>query len=254
MGLSRRKIKRLQSQIDACGESIRRHVSDAPLRAGTLAADIGLRGQPILVTLSDSGIYWSLLADPESVMHMEYSRIAVAEQDEGLIKLTEQNPEYAASLNDPSNPFGETDFIFRIEPTDSGFEFSQLLNRALFRYSPVFSEKRGQVKRFKIRQGIPVFSWSACPYCRTKLASKVEGAVVCSVCRRCFCDADLQPILSEDPRTYARVTGVKPWPIVFEDQLVAKGKTNTWLYRPQGGPGPMVVWDLEPLELMDQLP
>jgi len=186
-------------------------------------------------------------------MQMRYDRITDVEQEEEHIRLTERDPEYAASLNDPSNPYGETDFDFRLRPQDSSFKFSQLLNRALLRYSPVFAEKRGQLRRFKDRQGTPVWSWSSCPYCETMLSSKVEGAVACSACHRCFCDADLEPILSEEPLSYGQVTGVKPWSTRFEQQLIAKGKTNTWVYRPQGGAGPMVIWDLGPFELMDQL-
>lgn len=254
MALSKRKAKKVEAQITACAEAIRRATSDAPIRAGSNAEDIGLGGRDILVTLTDWAVYWALFVEPGTVMSMWYDRISDVQQDGGVIRLTARDPEYAASLNDPSNPFGETDFVFRLPDSEHGHQVSQLLNLALFKYSPVFSEKRGRLERFKLRQGTPVSSWSTCPYCESELSSKVEGAVVCSVCQRCFCDPDLEPILSEEPQDYGRATGVKPWPVLFEAQLVAKGKTNTWLYRPQGGPGPMVVWDLEPFELMDKLP
>jgi len=195
MGFSRRrKAKNLEAQLLACGDAITRESSGAPKRAGTVAEDLGLGGQPVLVVLTDPAIYWSLLIEPESVMQMRYDRISDVEQEEGHIRLTERDPEYAASLDDPSNPYGETDFDFQLRSQDSSFKFSGLLNRALLRYSPVFAEKRGQLQRFKARQGTPVWSWSKCPYCETRLSSKVEGAVVCSACHRCFCDADLAPI------------------------------------------------------------
>jgi hypothetical protein len=66
-----------------------------------------------------------------------------------------------------------------------------------------------------------------CPICGGPLSSKIDRAASCTSSWRCFCDSDLEPIISGEVSTDGHVVETKPSLALFEGQLIAEGKTNT---------------------------
>jgi hypothetical protein len=240
--------KRAHHDREAALANLTREAGE-PLETAVEAQDLGLGRRPIRVGLTETAILWALRRDPSTVMRMRFDRISNVQQKEAVVGLTERDPDYAQSLNDPLQPLWRNGFHFQLAGDEAGRQFSRDLNTLLFRHSPFFERRRTQIQRFKQRQDVPVVTWQDCPFCGNALSSKIEGAASCADCERCFSDADLNQSSLKSPATYGRVISAKPWAVVFEGQLIAKGKTNTWPYRLKGAAfGPPVVLDSEALE------
>lgn len=253
--MQRRRRKGLSAEDrDALLWTFREEAGES-LRAAALALDLGLGGQPIMVVVTATQVLWALLSEPTTIMRMRLERITSVEQDGPRIHLTEHDPEYVRQLNDPANPFGETDFIFRLADSDEGMTLSAHLNLGLFQRSPVYETRRSHIQALRDRQGVPVGSWDDCPFCHHPFSSKKDGAVSCEGCERCFCDPGLEPVISEEPAIYGHIVSVVPWQPLVEAQVGARGKTTAWIIRPRGiNIGPLVLLDTETVDLMGVVP
>jgi hypothetical protein len=91
------------------------------------AIDLGMGGREAWATVTNRRLIWALEAEPRAAMSMELLNIVSHQSVETTHRLTERDPEYAASLRDASNPMGETDATLRfVDP-----RVSEALTRAV---------------------------------------------------------------------------------------------------------------------------
>jgi hypothetical protein len=68
-----------------------------------------------LLVVTDKRLIWTLVKKPDAgAPFMRFSRLVNHEDDGDRFALTERDEEYAASLDDPTNPYGETDAVFQL--------------------------------------------------------------------------------------------------------------------------------------------
>jgi hypothetical protein len=70
--------------------------------------------------VTENRLIWALPKSREAgVAQIAFDRVVkYVDQEPGLVGVTSRDPEYAAMLNDPTNPHGETDAAFRFDGYD----------------------------------------------------------------------------------------------------------------------------------------
>ena len=72
------------------------------------------------IAVTENRIAWTLPKSSQAgATSMHFDQVVrYVDQEPGVVGLTAQDPEYAATLGDPSNPHGETDAVFRFDGYD----------------------------------------------------------------------------------------------------------------------------------------
>lgn len=100
------------------------------------------------------------------------------------------------------------------------------------------------VQRLKEMDGRPVAEWNRCPVCEGGIRQRVEHAVHCAGCGRCWADPGHEPVVSEEPENYGQLLGTEPWqPILLADFKLV-GHTQAFSIRPKSFTiGPITIGD-----------
>lgn len=84
------------------------------------------------IVVADKRVAWAMLDAPRAgAASMRFDRIWRYVDEGGLVTLTERDPEYASMLNDPNNPYGETDAIFSFHGSRVGDILKGVLARTI---------------------------------------------------------------------------------------------------------------------------
>jgi hypothetical protein len=222
----------------------------AAVVAEGVAMDVGPLtpdGAAAYVLVTEDQLAWALINHPDAAAEMRFDQIVRfgIQAEVGRLELTERDPGYAASLQDPTNPFGETDASLMF-PDPSLLEAIthriDLINRARTRSIQV---------RFAMLDGKPVATWDRCPVCESRITVRVEHGVMCSACLRCYTDPNFQPVPSDAANSYGTLSGTEPWRPLLETQIAYRDRTLVWVARPPGQViGPPFIMESE---LLDQL-
>ena len=198
-----------------------------------LAKDVGAltpAGAGAYVLMTETQLAWALVDHPDAAAAMRFDQIVRfgGQAEHGRLNLTERDASYAASLDDPANPFGET---------DASLEFSDLdLLEAIVSRLMLVNEARMRsvLARFAAMEGKPVAIWEECPVCQPRITLRVEHGAMCTTCSRCYTDANFQPVPSDAADSYGLLSRTEPWRPLMETQVAYRDRTLVWVARPPG--------------------
>jgi ribosomal protein L37AE/L43A len=224
-----------------------------PIQAEAVIKDVAPltpEGANAYMLASANIVAWALMDRPDAVGSMRFSQVIDAEGERGRLNLTQRDPQYAASLNDASNPFGETDAAFHFPDTDEGHELHSWIAERLRALSPAWGDQRAMIARLAAVEGQAVETWERCPVCESPIGRRVEHGVQCSSCDYCFTDPNYEPV-PDDSEPGVKIGGTMPWRPLLETQIEYRDRMLIWVRRPIGqAVGPPFIMAAELLSSM----
>ena len=73
------------------------------------------------IAVTENRMAWAIPKSPRAgSLSIDFDQVVkYLDQEPGVVALTARDPEYAAMLNDPTNPHGETDAVFKFDALPS---------------------------------------------------------------------------------------------------------------------------------------
>ena len=210
---------------------------DEQVLAEGVAMDVGPltpAGASAYLVITEDRFAWALVEMPDMAAEMRFDQIVRVGGGGRRAELTQRDPDYARELHDSSNPFGETDVALEFPDTAEGQALLAALHEEVLRHHPEFTSVADVRARFDTVRNLPVAVWESCPVCQHAVATRVDHAVSCSFCGRCFTDPNYQPVPSDAAASYGELAGVEPWRPLMETEVQYRDKVLVWVARPSG--------------------
>jgi len=239
LGLLRREDRESARPESEARDAAIQELAGETIEAEAVIRDVGPLtpgGADAYVVASANTLAWALVDHPDAVGSMQFAQVTEVQGAGGRLSLTEQDAVFAASLNDPTNPLGETDASFVFPDSDAGHALYSKISERLRALSPAFGEGHDEeegIARLLAVEHQAVESWELCPVCESQIGRRVEHGVECSSCGHCFTDPNYEPV-PDDSAPGISLGGTKPWRPLFETQIEYRDRMLIWVSRPIG--------------------